>query len=92
MRPDSSGEGMTAFFCTGVVTKASPTEPWVEVKLNGFEAPDDLAWARIMTVSSGHDQKSGLHLIPAVGSIVAIGFSGSFSDSVGSSETCAQNR
>ena len=82
VRPDSSRETTRPCLCTGVVTNASPTEPWVEVKLNGFEPPDNLAWARLLTASSGRDQKTGLHLTPAVGSVVAIGFSGNFTDSV----------
>jgi hypothetical protein len=68
--------------CTGVVTNSTPKDPWVEVSLAGFEKPDDLIWARLLTASSGVDQKSGLHLTPAKGSTVAVAHSGSFSDSV----------
>jgi hypothetical protein len=70
------------FMCTGVVTNSAPSEPWVEVRLNNFQKPDDLIWARLTTASSGADQKSGLHLSPAVGSTVAVVSSSWFSDSV----------
>jgi hypothetical protein len=67
---------------TGEVTMSPANSPWLTVKLSGFESGEDTVDARIMTAFSGHDGTRGLHLVPATGTTVALGWAGRFDASV----------
>lgn len=69
----------TTWVGVGTVTRSSSGEPWLEIKLGGFENPDhseNTVWGRLLTPSSGQRGKTGLHLVPAEGTSVAVVWSG----------------
>ncbi|CAM2010095.1 hypothetical protein [Acanthopleuribacter pedis] len=62
----------------GTVTENDGREPWLGVRLAGFEARahGDQLRARLLCPTSGEDGRGGLHLVPAVGTTVAVFHSG----------------
>lgn len=62
--------------------------PWLKVKLTGFVPGRDIAFAKLLTPSSGTGGKTGLSLVPKPKTRVALAWSGRISDPL----VCLGNR
>lgn len=83
--PLPPGEGERPWVCVGEVEESSPTAQWIKVRLADFAGRydnNDVVWVRASTPYSGSDGAQGLHLIPSIGTPLAVAWSGRWGEPV----------
>lgn len=85
IRPKRVDSALKPWIGMGEVVENDTKDYWLKIRLPGFqdnEEKDNHVNVRLTTPYSGEEGNAGLHLVPEKGTMVAVAWSGSWSDSV----------